>query len=117
MLKGGRLLDMYAGEINEGRQLNHAEEMNEPTSPALQTEGFPMRLSGSRQGWCRGTDISSMVRTSPPRASSNSACLVFLLPSFIPPVLKRGVRDAAAGAGDVVRAVGVSGASYRGTDA
>jgi hypothetical protein len=56
---------------------------------------------------------SSSETSSPPRASKNSACLVFLLPSFMPLLLNWGVRVLDAGAGDAVRAALISGVSKR----
>jgi len=58
-----------------------------------------------------GADISSDRMALPPRASKSSACLVFLLPSFIPEPLNVGARNE-EGAGDAVLA-GVEGASNR----
>ena len=58
-----------------------------------------------------GTDMSSDSSASPPRASNSSDCLLFLLPSFIPPLLNAGGRNE-EGAGDEVRA-GVVGVSNR----
>lgn len=66
-----------------------------------------------------GADSSAEASTSPPRASSNSACLVFLDPNFIPEPLNAGARvvEEAGETEVVMRGVdddGVS-ASYRGT--
>lgn len=67
---------------------------------------------GSVIGGVGGAESSSET-SSPPRASRSSACLVFLLPSFMPLPLNGGVRALDAGAGDAVRAAGTSGASKR----
>ena len=65
-----------------------------------------------------GADNSSRGTTaSPPKASSNSAVLAFLLPSFIPEPLKAGARSDDDGVEvevEVVTGWG-DGASYRGT--
>ena len=61
-----------------------------------------------------GADISSESKGSLPNASNNSACFVFLLPSFIPLPLNAGVRTD-AGAGDAFRAGTGEGASKRET--
>ena len=71
-----------------------------------------------------GADASAYAgeaaRTSPPRASNNSACFVFFDPSFIPAPLKAGAREGAElGEGELYLLVGdeTSGASNRETGA
>ena len=58
---------------------------------------------------CCACNTSSGMAASPPSASSNSDCFVFLLPSFIPEPLNAGTRvavvvvdgdDVRTGAGD-----------------
>ena len=61
------------------------------------------------------TGISSGIMASPPRASNNSACLVRLLPNFIPEPLNDGGRMEDGTGFDVVRGDVISGASKRGT--